>query len=104
MGGRGWGGSYYSSVGNLRWVVWLDVSGEGLYGPVSRRESGGVVLHSMWGDACCLAERGSKAPGSKYLPRMSAMSDFAEVQPTFEAHYHPGYRMALHSRFGANQM
>ena len=23
-----------------------------------------------WGDACCLAERGSKAPGSKYLPRM----------------------------------
>ena len=23
----------------------------------------------MWGDACCLAERGSKAPGSKYLPR-----------------------------------
>ena len=36
---------------------------------VSRRESGGVVLHSMWGDACCLAERGSKAPGSKYLSR-----------------------------------
>ena len=24
----------------------------------------------VWGDACCLAERGSKAPGSKYLPRM----------------------------------
>ena len=36
---------------------------------MSRGESGVVVLHSMCGGACGLAERGSKAPGSKYLPR-----------------------------------
>ena len=32
---------------------------------VSRGESGFLT----WGDACCLAERGSKAHGSKYLLR-----------------------------------
>ena len=31
------------------------------------RVGGGCCI--VWGDACCLAERGSKAPGSKYLPR-----------------------------------
>ena len=39
----------------------MDVSREGLGGRVPEREWGVVV--------CCLAERGSKAPGSKYLPR-----------------------------------
>ena len=42
------------------------ISREGLYGLVSRGESGGMLLFglqrlgsSVWGDACCLAERGS---------------------------------------------
>ena len=48
----------------LRGVVWVDVSREGLGGHVPERESGG-------GGACCLAERGTRAHGSKYLPRMS---------------------------------
>ena len=33
---------------------------------------GGGCCCIVWGDACCLAERGTKASGSKYLPRISS--------------------------------
>ena len=57
-------------VVRLRGVVWVELSPERVtYGLVSLRESGVVVLHSMWGGWFYLAERGSKAPGSKYLAR-----------------------------------
>ena len=45
----------------------MDASREGLGVRVPEREWGGCCI--MWGGACCLAERGSKAYGSKYLPR-----------------------------------
>ena len=71
----------------LRGMVWVELcclslsySRDGLGGAISReglvwtrvpkRESAvGGLLHCVRPDACCLAERGSKAPGSKYLPR-----------------------------------
>ena len=54
LGGVSWEGGLghvhtIRVVRPLREVVRLDVSGEGLYGLVSPRESGLVVLHSMWG-------------------------------------------------------
>ena len=55
-------------------MVWLDVSrGGSRWTSPQERVWGGCC--SMWGDVSCLAERGSKAPGSKYLPRNKLLSN-----------------------------
>ena len=41
--------------------------------------------HIVWGDACCPA-RGSKAPGSKYLPRMKFLLELFPPGSFFPAH------------------
>ena len=57
-----------SGVVSGGWAGWTS-PGRVSYGPVSRRESGVVLLHSVGGLVLSSVMRGSKAPGSKYLPR-----------------------------------
>ena len=63
MGGGGEVDMRKIRVLRLRGVVWVELSP----GRVCMDPCPG---ERVWGGCCmCLAERGSKAPGSKYLPR-----------------------------------
>ena len=54
----------------LRYVVGVDVSGEGPGGRLPKRGClRGCCCIMLAGSWCCPAGRGIKAPGDKYLPR-----------------------------------
>ena len=64
-------------MGGVSWEggLWACVKFEGgMGGAISREGLGGHVCMRgcciVWGGWCCPAERGTKAPGGKYLPRI----------------------------------